>query len=122
MTEKETHHSDEDWKARAEAERKKLAEKLGSLSEEERRLPPASFMTLMSTFTTQAMVSLGEMKIPGLEERELDLDGAKFAIDTLAVLKDKTKGNLTPEEERALDDVLQGLRLRYVHKSGAAGK
>ena len=122
MTEKDSHRSDEDWKARAEAERKKLQEKLRNLPEEERRLPPASFMTLMSTFATQAMVALGEMTLPGMEERELDVDGAKFAIDTLAVLKEKTKGNLAPEEERALDDVLQGLRLRFVHKAGQAGK
>lgn len=119
MSEQDAH---DDWKTRAEEARRKLDEKLRSMPEEELRLPPASFMTIVSTFVTQAMVALGEMAVPGAETRELDPEGAKFAIDSLAVLKEKTAGNLAAEEERALDEVLQGLRLRFVQKVGQAGK
>ncbi len=122
MSEQDSRRGNDDWKTRAEEARKKLDEKLRSMPEEELRLPPASFMTIVSTFVTQAMVALGEMAVPGAEGRELDPEGAKFAIDSLAVLKEKTAGNLAPEEERALDDVLQGLRLRFVQKVGRAEK
>ncbi len=122
MNEKDPRRADEDWKTRAEEARRKLEEKLRSKPEEELRLPPASFMTIVSTFVTQAMVALGEMAMPGAETRELDPEGAKFAIDSLGILKEKTAGNLAAEDERALDEVLQGLRLYFVQKVGQAGK
>jgi hypothetical protein len=110
---------DSDWKARAEAERAKLKEKLeAERSEEaEQALPPASMMTIVSTFATQAMIALGEAEIPGAEGRAVDLEAARFAIDSLDVLREKTAGNLADYEERALSDVLQSLRLRFVKKS-----
>jgi len=107
---------DNDWKARAEAERKKLQEKL-EREKPESGLPPASFMGIVSTFATQAMVALGEAELPGGEGRRVDLEAARYAIDSLGILKEKTKGNLTAAEERALEDVLQSLRLRFVQKA-----
>jgi hypothetical protein len=114
---------DSDWKARAEADRAKLREKLESERERERErdadreLPPASLMTIISTFATQAMIALGEAEIPGAEGRAVDLEAARFAIDSLDVLREKTAGNLEEYEERTLADVLQNLRLRFVKKS-----
>jgi hypothetical protein len=115
---------DSDWKTRAEAERKKVQQKLDEDKGADRRPPPASFMTILSTFATQAMIALGEAELPG-QGRMLDLDQAQFAIDSIAVLREKTAGNLADEEAQALDDVLHSLRLRYVAKTkeeGAAKK
>ena len=115
---------DGDWKSRAEHERKRLQEKLDREAAAQ-NLPPASFMTIISTFATQAMIALGEAEIPGVEGRSVDLPGARFAIDSLAVLQEKTKGNLDEHERKSLEDVLRSLRLRFVNKAkepGASGK
>jgi len=116
--------TDEDWKARAEAEKKKLEEKFAKQKKRPviQKLPPASFATVVSTFATQAMVALGEA--PGAEEDkgEVDLEAARFAIDSLEVIKEKTKGNLQEAEERFLNELLQSLRLRFVRKAKELGK
>jgi hypothetical protein len=108
-----------DWKSRVEADRRKLQEKLETekAAEKEMALPPANFLTIISTFATQAMIALGEAALPGSKERVLDLESARFAIDALDVLHQKTKGNLDEYEERTLQDVLHGLQLRFVAKS-----
>ena len=113
---------DDDWKAKAEEERKKLQEKIEKEGKKEPTLPPANFMTLISTFTTQAMLALGEIEIPGAEGRRVDLKMARYAIDSLGVIQEKTKGNLTDDEKKALDGVLQDLRLRFVQKTKEQGK
>jgi len=114
--------TDEDWKARAEAEKRKLEEKFSRRKQVQVKLPPASFSTIVSTFATQAMVALGDAPGEGGSKGEVDLEAARFAIDSLAVLKEKTKGNLQPEEERLLDDLLQSLRLRFVQRAREQGK
>ena len=123
MSEKDFQRVDDDWKERAKSEREKLQEKIDDQlnDKEQAKLPPATFMSLVSTFATQAMIALGEIEIPGAEGRNLDLEGAKFAIDTLGVIQEKTKGNLSEEEKRALEDVLQSLRLRFVKKKQENG-
>ena len=119
MSHDDFHSVDQDWKAHAEAERRKLQEKLDAQKIHTPEYPPASFMTLMSTFVTHAMLALGEIEMPEGQERKLDLPAARFAIDTLSVLKEKTAGNLSEVESRALDEVLQSLRLHFVGKSRA---
>jgi hypothetical protein len=113
-------HVDTDWKARAAADREKLARKLAEEKRGEPQLPPASFTTIVSTFVTQAMIALGEVELPGAKGRTVDLQAARFAIDSLGILKEKTAGNLGPGEQQELDAILQSLRLRYVHKSKEA--
>lgn len=107
---------DNDWKQRAEEEKKKIEEKYKEKKAGD-NLPPASFATLMSTFATQAMVALGDLKFPGLEGKGVDLENARYAIDTLAVIQEKTQGNLSAEEDKGLKELLQSLRLRYVQKT-----
>jgi len=53
---------------------------------------------------------------PITKKIEKNLEQARFLIDTLAILKEKTKGNLTKEEEALLDDALFNLRLMYVEE------
>ena len=83
----------------------------------DQQLPEPSFQILVSTFATQAMVGLGQMPNPVTNEATEDLGQAKFAIDTLTILEQKTKGNLTDEEEKFLADILYQLRMVYISKS-----
>jgi hypothetical protein len=83
-------------------------------------LPPADFDFLIYSLRLQAELSLGLLPFvpPGQGETEddetgLDLDLARHNIDLLAMLQQKTKGNLTPQELRALDNSLAHLRAHF---------
>ena len=67
-------------------------------------MPPASFTTLVQSLLTQTLLYLGEYSTQG--GPRLNLDTAKHQIDTMAVLEEKTKGNLTEEEQHTLDSAL----------------
>jgi len=106
---------DEDWKSQAQAEKEELARKQAEKKHSEdasQELPPASFAMLVSSLATQAMVSLGRIPIEGKLIKQLDL--AKHHIDLLTVIEEKTKGNLTAEEEGMLTNVLHELRMDFV--------
>lgn len=78
-------------------------------------LPPATFDYLVFSLRTQAELSLGLLYFNKEEEKpEPDLDAARHAIDLLAMLQEKTRGNLAIEEQRLLDNSLTELRFRYV--------
>jgi len=65
----------------------------------------------------QAMMSLGVLAPRDAKEIQVDLQGAKFIIDTLIILREKTKGNLTPEEEGFLAESLAELQQTFVLRS-----
>jgi hypothetical protein len=75
---------------------------------------PASFINFLSTLATNAAASLGAMPHPATGQRTLDLDTGKFWIDVLAMLREKTQGNLHPQESRLLEGLLGDLRMQYV--------
>lgn len=81
--------------------------------------PPvqASFAMLITELAMQATLFLGEIPDPETNEPIEDLNRAKYLIDELGVLEQKTAGNLTPDEERALKNVLYELRMKYVKKA-----
>jgi len=76
-----------------------------------------SFEVIVSTYATQAAVSLGQIANPLTKKTEVDLPQAKFAIDLLQILDEKTKGNRTAEEDKFLEDCLYQLRMVYISKS-----
>ncbi|MEO2020467.1 MAG: DUF1844 domain-containing protein [Pirellulaceae bacterium] len=87
-------------------------------------VPEASFSTLISVLATQAMVALGE-GIPGQQEQTpVQLSLARYHVDTLSVLQEKTAGNLSDEETALLKQVLYQLRMMYVtvQKQGDAAQ
>lgn len=84
------------------------------MSETEFPLPPASFEFLVLSFRMQAEMQLG-FNPYGDEKAEPDLKLARHTIDMLAVLQEKTKGNLSMEEQRLLDNSVTELRFRYMH-------
>ncbi len=81
------------------------------------KIPNASFSFFISSLVTQALISLGEVENPFSKQRKQNLDQAKFTIDTLQIIKDKTVGNLSVDETKLLDTALYDLRMRYVEKS-----
>lgn len=111
---------DDDWKAQAQAEREKLAEEQQSAASQQ--LPDASFAELLNMLVMQAMAGFGAMATPDGQRIPPNMGIAKHFVDMLQVLSDKTKGNLTDEEQQVLDQVLYELRMRYVEMTtgGAA--
>src|SRR5829696_3462144 len=127
-------HIDTDWKKQAQEEKRRLQEQEqkkaaaaaapkpapaeptgmpragGGPAGRERALPPATFTTLVQSIVTQILFYLGELSSRGAEPA-LNLDMAKHNIDILGVLEEKTKGNLTDEEQRLLDSVLYETRM-----------
>ena len=116
---------DEDWKAEAQKEKEILAaqeeaEKKKKQEEKPTRgpLPEGNFAALISMLTTQALFALGLIQVKGQEEKEPDLEMAKYNIDILETIQEKTKGNLTKEEEAVLSNTLNELRMGYVRVAG----
>lgn len=75
---------------------------------------PASFVNFLSTLATNAAAALGAMPHPVTGQRSLDLDTGKYWLDVLGMLREKTDGNLHPQEARLLDGLLGDLRMQYV--------
>lgn len=76
---------------------------------------PASFVNFLSSLATNAAAALGAVPHPATGKRSLDLDSGKYWLDVLGMLKEKTSGNLHPQEARLLDGLLGDLRMQYVH-------
>lgn len=76
--------------------------------------PPASFDVLVSMLFTQAMATLGHLPNPATGKAEVNKPYAKHYIDTLEMLGEKTKGNLTDDESKILADALHAMRMAYV--------
>ncbi len=81
-----------------------------------------NFLNYLSSLVFQAMIFLGDMPNPVTQQPEKNLRQAKFFIDTLALLREKTKGNLTKQEEDLLNGSLYELQMRYVEVFNQQGK
>ena len=78
-----------------------------------------SFTTFVVSLASSAAIHFGDLPDPNTgEPAEVNLEGAAQMIDILALLEDKTRGNLTLEERQVLEQVLYELRLRFVEASG----
>jgi len=121
---------DEDWKAEAQKEKEVLAAQEEQQQEEEQGqeeqeqaqgqrgpLPKGNFAALVSMLTTQAFFAMGAFKVEGQEDREPDLELARYNIDMLETLQEKTKGNLSDEEANVLERTLHELRMAFVKMS-----
>lgn len=73
-----------------------------------------NFINYVTSLGFQAMIFLGEIPSPITERIEKNIDQAKFLIDTLAMLKDKTKGNLSKQEDELLNASVYELQMKYV--------
>jgi len=80
-------------------------------------LPEVNFSTFIVSLSTEILFHLGEIAHPGTGERQKDFVLAKHAIDTLAMMQEKTKGNLTEEEQKLLESMLYDLRMCFIRTS-----
>jgi Domain of unknown function (DUF1844) len=143
--EKPSLHIDTDWKKQAQEEKRKLAEEAEKRKQAEqspagigaataagpagaaqpqtrgqggkRELPPASFASIVQSIMTQALFYLGDIATAS-GEGAVNLDMAKHHIDALGVLEQKTRGNLTADEQKFLDAALYETRMRFVAVAG----
>ena len=134
-------HIDDDWKRQAQEEKRRLAEQEAkntpatgpagvvagappqasprqeqrptAAARREQQLPAASFEGLVQSMVTQVLFYLGDLATRG-GESGVNLDMAKHQIDTLAVLEEKTRGNLSDDEKHMLDAALYEVRMRYI--------
>ena len=74
----------------------------------------ATFSVLAMSIASSAAMSMGMSPHPQTDEMQINKNMAKFNIDLLLVLKDKTKGNLTADENRFIDAVLNDLQMKFV--------
>jgi len=82
--------------------------------------PQIDFATFSLSLSHSALLHLGEAPHPEDDAHRVSLPLAKQTIDLLGLLEEKTKGNLTGEEERLITQILFDLRMRYVEKSKTA--
>ncbi len=87
-------------------------------SRESSPLPEVNFSTLIMSLSSSALFHLGEIPDPQTGQKAEDLPLAKHTIDTIGMLAEKTKGNLTEEERKFIDTMLADLRWRYVKATG----
>jgi hypothetical protein len=126
MTEKKV---DESWKDKVEHEHHEEKEQQEQQEQKEADakqpeaeptgFPPiqASFITLVADLAMQASLFMGEIVDPETNEPIMDLNRAKYLIDELGILEEKTKGNLSVEEGNALKNVLYDLKMKFVEKA-----
>ena len=107
---------DESWKQSVEKEKEKL-------KTPGKFVPPEpDFKFFITTLTLQASIALGQMANPATGKIEADPTQSKFLIDTLGMLQEKTKGNLTQEEIDLLENLLYELRVAYLAKDQEQSK
>ncbi|HVT28446.1 MAG TPA: DUF1844 domain-containing protein [Lacipirellulaceae bacterium] len=113
---------DEDWKSQVQAEREQAAKSKPTEAAKETAseeildppMPPASLELLLTTLATEALVAMGQVPHPVTGKSQTQRNQAKFLIDTVDVLREKTKGNLTTSEQQVLDSLLHQLRMVFI--------
>jgi hypothetical protein len=83
-------------------------------------LPAVDFHTFVLSLGSSVLLHLGELDHPEGGDAREDLALAKHTIDIIGMLQEKTKGNLTPAEDKLIESLLFDLRLRYVEKTKTA--
>lgn len=109
---------DEDWKSQVEAEKRAAepptAQTAPAGTANDPPMPPASFELLLSSLATEAMMALGQLPNPLTGQTEVRRNQAKYLIDMIDILKEKTKGNLNPGDDQAIEDLMHQLRMAFV--------
>jgi hypothetical protein len=79
--------------------------------------PPIDFPSYILSYYTQGLVLLGEVPNPYTNKKEEDIEAVRHTIEILAMLDQKTKGNLSNEEQKLLESVLYELRMKFMAKT-----
>ena len=107
MNEEAKKKVDQDWKSQVEKEKSEAQGKSEAYHQ-------PTFEIFLSSLTMQAMIAMGKLENPVSGKTEKHTEQARFLIDTLEIIKEKTKNNLTNQEEKLLDESLFNLRMMYV--------
>ena len=105
---------DEDWKAQVEREKAHASQRPDSQEDRDPLMPPPTLTTLASSLAMQALAALGLLPDPLTGKVEVRLNRARHLIDSVNLLYEKTKGNITEEESRAMEEMLHELRLTFI--------
>ena len=89
----------------------------GDKNGSESQLPAINFSTFIFSLNSSALVHLGLVEDPASGQKTKSLPVAKQTIDILGMLEEKTRGNLTDDEEKLLKNILHDLRMMYVRES-----
>ena len=118
---------DESWKESVEKDKKtskdNTAEQVSSQESPAQKpqdkppMPEPDFAMFISGMGMQALMHLGELENPLTQKKEKDIVQAKYIIDILGLLQEKTKNNLSDQEEKLLEGLLYDLRMKYVSAS-----
>ncbi len=106
----------EESKLKEEEKTKETSEE--EVSSQEGPLPEIDFRNFILSLSTSALIQLGEIQDPFTQKVTKNLPLAQQTIDLIGMLKEKTKGNLSPEEGKIMEYVLYDLRMRYVKAAG----
>ncbi len=104
---------DDDWKSKVQKEKEQLS-RADDKNQNAPEYPPAEFSLLVSSYATQAMMALGMMPDPYTQKVEVNRPLAKHFIDMLGVIDEKTKGNLSRDEQEMMTETLHQLRLIFL--------
>lgn len=114
-------HIDSDWKEEAAREKARLAaQERADTAKNEAGDGQAQFADLLNVLAMQAAIALGGYQGPGGEQVPPNPAAAKHQIDLLGVLEEKTRGNLTDEEKRTLNQVLYEFRMQFVQATSGS--
>ncbi len=111
-----TKEEKEERQTPAEAKSEEIA--TGDTSTKGEALPEIDFNSFIFSLSTSALIQLGEIEDPFTQKTAKNLPLAKQTIDLIGMLKEKTKGNLTTQEERVIENILYDLRMRYIKSAG----
>ena len=103
---------DESWKTEVKKEKDKVG--AGSGETKEKAFPEADFYSFISGLGMQVLMFMGEIPDPVSKQKQKNLPQAKYIIDTLIMLGQKTKGNLTEEEGGLMEGIIHELQMKYV--------
>lgn len=109
--EEEVHKEEKQGEAKEEAKRDETQIR------EEVPLPEINFSSFVLSLSSSALLHFGQIPDPITKKKERNLPLAKQTIDILGILEEKTKGNLTKDEEQLVDNLLHDLHIRYVEES-----
>src|SRR3954469_14613878 len=121
---------DEDWKSQVQAEKEQAAKSKTSgnsgaaesdTGESDLPMPPATFELLLTTLATEALVAMGQVPHPATGKPQAHRNQAKYLIDTIDVLHEKTKGNLAADEQELLESMLHQLRMLFIQTEPPEG-
>ncbi|MCK4912586.1 MAG: DUF1844 domain-containing protein [Candidatus Omnitrophica bacterium] len=109
MNQDSTKKVDQDWKNQVDKEKETAQGKNETYHQ-------PTFTIFVSSLGMQAMIAMGNLDNPITKKKEKNHDQARFLIDTLGVIQEKTKGNLDQDEGKAIEEYLFNLRMMYLEE------